>query len=580
MEWYRLEKPRETHQHQHFSWFSIEKYLALDIQGEVCVYLKASPLEGKAYLVVDDFGDMRSMMRNLLMSCGVQDITPAANGTEALEAMKKRRFDVVLCDYNLGTGKDGQQVLEEARHRNLISLGCVFLMVTAENTREMVMGAVEYEPDSYLTKPFNKELLKTRLEKLIARKADLLPVEQALNRHDTSTAVTLLDQKIAEKPANSSDLRKLKGEILLNAGEIAAARKVYESVLAIRVMPWARLGLGKTLYLEKRYQEAMAVFQTLIEEQATYTAAYDWLAKCCKALDQLSEAQSALQTAAKLSPKAVRRQQLLGEIALQNQDQETALAAFGKAVKHGRHSVYKHPSAYANLAKVTATCKQGDQGLKLLRDMQREFQRDPQANFYLATAESEIQEGMGNAEASRASLERAAELYEGMDHLNNTDCSLEMAKTYQRLGMEDKAVELMQNAASNNHTDDELLNDIKQTMRSMGVKPERLNSIDQIRREVAELNNRGVELAKKGQLDEAIALLEKTAERMPGNRVINLNAALVLLLEAEQHTLTQKSDQKIDRYLQRVASVEPDNRTLSKLQKRFNIMHDKSGLEG
>jgi tetratricopeptide (TPR) repeat protein len=530
-------------------------------------------------LVIDDFGDMRSMMRNLLTSCGVQKIVLAPNGADALTAMKAQRFDVVLCDYNLGTGKDGQQVLEEARYRNLISLGCVFLMVTAENTRDMVMGAVEYEPDSYLTKPFNKELLKTRLEKLIARKVNLLPVEQALDRHNYTAAVTILDKMLAEKPVNSGDLRKLKSEILLNGGETARAREVYESALAIRVMPWAQLGLGKTYYQEKRYEEAQAVFQTLIEEQENYTAAYDWLAKCYKAQDQLAAAQETLKTAAKLSPKAVRRQQSLGELALQNKDQKTALDAFGNAVKHGRHSVYKNPSSYANLARLTAFTKQGNHGLKVLRDMKRDFLRDPQADFYMASAESEIYENMGNSEASKASLERAAEIYKGLDHHTHTDCSLEMAKAYKRIGIEEKAVELLQNTAFNNHTNDELLNEIKQTMRGMGLKQESLSSIDKICREVAELNNRGVELAKSGKLQEAIELLEETAERMPGNRVVNLNTALVLLLEVEQRTLTRSDDKKIEQYLQRVSSLEPENRTLNKLQRKLQAMRDKTHTE-
>jgi tetratricopeptide (TPR) repeat protein len=543
------------------------------------VPLKTVPLVGKAYLVVDDFGDMRSMMRNLLMSCGAKDIALAANGPDALSEMKRRRFDVVLCDYNLGLGKDGQQVLEEGRHRNLIGLGCVFLMVTAENTRDMVMGAVEYEPDSYLTKPFNKELLKSRLEKLIARKENLLPVEQALDRQDYAKAISLLDAKIADKSAISSDLLKLKGEILLNAGEIARAREVYESVLAMREMPWARLGLGKALYQDNRYEEAQAVFQDLINDQKTYTAAYDWLAKCCKALDQLEAAQEALQTAAEISPKAVRRQQMLGEIALQNQDNQTALNAFGKAVQHGRHSVYKHPSAYANLAKVTATTKQGDAGLKVLRDMKREFIHDPQADFYMATAESEIYDGLGKAEASKVSLERAASLYQQLDHHSNTDCSLEMAKAYSRIGMEEKAVDLMQSAVSNNHTDDELLNEIKSTMRAMGMKQETLGAIDKIRKEVAELNNRGVELAKQGKLAEAIQLLEETAERMPGNRVVNLNTALVLLLDAENRPFTGEDSTRIKRYLRRVETIEPDNRTLKKLQRRLHSLHDSSNAE-
>ncbi len=537
------------------------------------MYLKTGPLEGKAYLVVDDFGDMRSMMRNLLISCGVSDIALASNGTEAISSMKSRRFDVVLCDYNLGHGKDGQQVLEEARHHNLIGLGCVFLMVTAENARDMVMGAVEYEPDSYLTKPFNKELLKSRLEKLIARKENLRPVEEALHSHDHTAAIAILDNMLAEKSANSSELRKLKGEILLNAGETSLAREVYESMLAIRDMPWARLGLGKTLYHDKRFSEAQQVFQALIDSQANYTPAYDWLAKSHKALDQLQAAQDTLKAAAEISPKAVRRQQLLGEIALQNQDHETALFAFGNAVKHGRHSVYKHPAAYANLAKITAVTKQGDAGLKVLRDMKREFIKDPHADFYLATAESEIHQGMGNSDAAKASLDRAAEIHKELDTQKHTDCALEMAKAYGRFGMQDKAVDLMQNAVLNNHTDDELLNEVKQTMQSMGLQQETLSSVDKIRREVAELNNRGVDLAKSGQMKEAIELLEQTAERMPGNKVVNLNTALVLILEVESRSLSPEDAAKIARYLQRVESIDPENRTLNKLKQRLKTMN-------
>ena len=536
------------------------------------MYLKQGPLEGKAYLVVDDFGDMRSMIKNMLMSCGVSDIALAVNGAEALDLMAQRRYDVVLCDYNLGPGKDGQQVLEEARHRNLIGLGTVFLMVTAENTREMVMGAVEYEPDSYLTKPFNKDLLKSRLEKLIARKQDLLPVEQAMERNDYAQAIALLDEKIAGKPPNSSDLNKLKGEIWLAAGDVARAQEVYQRVLAIRDMPWAQLGLGKTLYLGKRYEEALNVFQTLIENHGQYAAAFDWMAKTYKCLDQMDAAQKALQRAAEISPKAVRRQQMLGEIALHNQDTKTAEAAFTNAVRHGRHSVYKNPSNYANLAKVSAVTKQGHVGLKILKDMKREFGKDPQADFYLASAESVIHETMGNSEASKESLQRAASLYEDLDHQTDSGLSIELAKTYSKLGMNDKAVDLMQHTVLNNHADEELMSEIKTTMVSMGVQEEALNTIDTLRQEVAALNNKGVELARHGQLEEAIELLEKTAERMPGNKVVNLNAALVLLMEMERQGNSPQAIARIEHYLERVERADPNNQTLKKLHGRLQSL--------
>lgn len=60
---------------------------------------------------------MRSLMRSMVTAYGAADIDPVINGEEAVKAMESKRYDIVLCDYNRG---DGQQVLEEAKHRNLL----------------------------------------------------------------------------------------------------------------------------------------------------------------------------------------------------------------------------------------------------------------------------------------------------------------------------------------------------------------------------------------------------------------------------------------------------------------------------
>ncbi|MCU7802572.1 MAG: tetratricopeptide repeat protein [Candidatus Thiodiazotropha sp. (ex Lucinoma borealis)] len=533
------------------------------------MFFKPGPLENKTYLVVDDYGDMRSMIKNMLIACGAKDITLAVNGAEALACMASQRFDVVLCDYNLGSDKDGQQVLEEAKHRHLIGLGTVFLMVTAENAREMVMGAVEYQPDSYLTKPFNKDLLNARLEKLIVKKQDLLEIEQAIEKHEYTRAINILDLKIAQSPPNSNELRKIKGEICLSSGNTKQAREVYETVLSIRDIPWACLGLSKTLFLEKNYTEAQSHLQTLIEHHPNYTASYDWLAKTYKALNQLNEAQATLQTATEISPKVVLRQKMLGEIALLNDDMKVAEAAFTKAVQYGRHSVYKHPSNYSNLAKVTAITQQGEAGLKVLKNMKREFSKDTQAPLYMATAESMIHETMGDHEAANASLQQAADIFETLDHRLSSDCAIEMAKTFNKFNMTDKATELLQNTVLNNHTDESLLDEIKLTMVSMDMKEDVLGSIDAIRQEVASLNKTGIELARNGKLEEAVTLLKQTAERMPANKVVNLNTALVLLMDMERNNLSTEGIDEIQIYLKRVSRTDPNNKTLQKLKDRL-----------
>jgi DNA-binding response OmpR family regulator len=87
--------------------------------------------------------------------------------------MAAQRYDIILCDYNLGQGKDGQQVLEEARFREFMSPSTIFVMITAENTMDMFMGVLEYSPDDYLIKPFTKEALGKKLRDLIRKKENL-----------------------------------------------------------------------------------------------------------------------------------------------------------------------------------------------------------------------------------------------------------------------------------------------------------------------------------------------------------------------------------------------------------------------
>ena len=67
-----------------------------------------------------------------------------------------KSYDIVLCDYNLGAGQDGQQLLEELRYRHKLKNTSLFVMITAESSRDMVLGALEYLPDDYLTKPITQ----------------------------------------------------------------------------------------------------------------------------------------------------------------------------------------------------------------------------------------------------------------------------------------------------------------------------------------------------------------------------------------------------------------------------------------
>ena len=134
---------------------------------------------GKNYLIVDDFIGVRQLLRESLRNLGAKNVDQASSGGEAMANLARVRYDVVLCDYNLGEGKNGQQVLEEARVRNLMVPSSVWLMVSAEKSVESVMGAAEHQPDAYLIKPITEGVLLTRLNRVWHKKQVFRPIDQA-----------------------------------------------------------------------------------------------------------------------------------------------------------------------------------------------------------------------------------------------------------------------------------------------------------------------------------------------------------------------------------------------------------------
>ena len=120
-------------------------------------------------LVVDDSPGMRNALRLTLSNMGMTHVQLVANAAEAIFQVKNKSYDFILCDFNLGEGRDGQQLLEELRHGKLISLETVFMMVTAESYYEKVVAAAELTPDDYMIKPFSAEVLCNRLASILMR---------------------------------------------------------------------------------------------------------------------------------------------------------------------------------------------------------------------------------------------------------------------------------------------------------------------------------------------------------------------------------------------------------------------------
>ncbi|MTW21624.1 tetratricopeptide repeat protein [Allochromatium palmeri] len=520
----------------------------------------ADAFTAKTFLVIDDFADMRAAIKGILVSLGVAHIDQARNGSEAIAKMQQNHYDVILCDYNLGPGKDGQQVLEEARHRQLIGVDCIFIMITAENTREMVMGAVEYAPDSYLSKPFTKDLLQTRLAKLFERKAHLTVVNQALLAKDISAAIRALDLLISKKPRNLGELLKLKSEICIDSNRLDEAATTLEQVLAIREMPWARLGIGKIQFMRKHFDQALETFRQLIEQDSNFIGAYDWLAKTQTAQRHFAEAEETLRTAVRLSPRGIRRQHALGDLALNNGHPEIAETAYEHAVGLSKHSVLNHPSMFAGLAKSKSANAKHDEALKVTGQINKVFPDQQEAAFYAASTSAIIKTRQGDATGAAAALAEAEDVLARLNEtVHSSEHALEMAKTYAGLGQTDKAAEMLRQTIANNHDDDEILTQIVHLCQESGLQYDAETAIREVQRDLVKTNNEGVRLIKQGEFEAAIRLLSQAADEMPGNKTISLNAAKAIIMYMERQGITNDNLQRVRHYIDRVQTLAPDD---------------------
>ena len=113
-------------------------------------------------MVVDDAAFMRMRCKKLLTQLG-HDVTEAATGTQAVEAYKANRPDMVLLDITM-PDMDGITALKEIRQ---FDPDARVAMVTAMGQQSMVMEALKAGARDFVIKPFTPEVLRTKLEAIL-----------------------------------------------------------------------------------------------------------------------------------------------------------------------------------------------------------------------------------------------------------------------------------------------------------------------------------------------------------------------------------------------------------------------------
>lgn len=114
-------------------------------------------------LVVEDNRDMLAYINSILKE--QYNVLEATNGAEALTLLKSNHVDFIISDLMMPV-MDGIELSRKVKQNFTVS-HIPFLMLTAKTSQEVRIESYRTGVDEYLQKPFNEELLLTRISNIL-----------------------------------------------------------------------------------------------------------------------------------------------------------------------------------------------------------------------------------------------------------------------------------------------------------------------------------------------------------------------------------------------------------------------------
>ncbi|MCC6748293.1 MAG: response regulator [Deltaproteobacteria bacterium] len=163
-------------------------------------------------LVVDDALTIRHYLQLVLDEAGY-DTRCLATGEEALELLRLEPFDLLVVDKNLD-GQDGFSVLRAARD---VRPDLARIVITADQSVESAIQAVEEDVYAYLPKPLSKPQVLLKVRRALDR------VRLVREREETRAALEAANEKLARR---GEELERTLAELLRTQTRLAESEKL------------------------------------------------------------------------------------------------------------------------------------------------------------------------------------------------------------------------------------------------------------------------------------------------------------------------------------------------------------------
>ncbi|MGA2141433.1 MAG: response regulator, partial [Brevinematales bacterium] len=207
-----------------------------------------------AVMIIDDNPDNLNLLSAILKECGYH-IRPAPSGKRALEAVKSEPPDIILLDVMM-PDMDGFEVCRTLKSgRKTKDIPIIFLTALdnwQDEGRGLMLGAVDY-----ITKPFNNEIVKARVNTQLQLKFNKERLEQVVSER-TAELIQANKDLLSE-----IDERK-KAEDELKFSNIILKTQQEASIDGILIVDEE----GKIISMNRRFITMWGISQDIVESKS------------------------------------------------------------------------------------------------------------------------------------------------------------------------------------------------------------------------------------------------------------------------------------------------------------------------
>lgn len=216
---------------------------------------------GKRLLIIEDNADIRQYIGSLFE--GEFAIEEAGNGEEGIRAAHEQTPDLIICDIMMPV-KDGLDCCRELKESPQTA-SIPILMLTAKSEDSDVIQALGIGADDYMMKPFNPEMLKSRVRNLIRQRERLkrlyagtlrLKTEEKKDEKEEAEdyfiqqVIQIIEANLADENFN---VKMLADQLHMSQPTLYRKIKQRSELAAIDMIRSVRMSKAASLILENRY---------------------------------------------------------------------------------------------------------------------------------------------------------------------------------------------------------------------------------------------------------------------------------------------------------------------------------------